>query len=186
MRLSVITSTWNRPLELRNCITQYQKQSRNDTEHIVVSDGPCDANKAICDGLNYHELPEHMGNGNYAKDLGIEVARGEYVCFWDDDNKFCDCAIEQSLAATRNNNDICLVQIWDNKYRRMLLPEFDEFPGYFEFGKIDTGCLIVKRSYAIQEKWSEYERAGDWKWISKIFIRTQDVFFHKSLIGVHV
>ena len=92
-KVSIITATRNRPDFLRRCILAIQKQDWDDYEHIVVGDH-CDYAKRVVDEfkndshIRYAKTPEpHVHNhGASGKNRGIEVARGKYVAYCDDDN----------------------------------------------------------------------------------------------------
>jgi glycosyltransferase involved in cell wall biosynthesis len=61
-------------------------------EHIVVSDGPDVELREKLAGLDlrYEELPEHPDAqwGHYARLHGIDLAKGDYIAYHDDDNSW--------------------------------------------------------------------------------------------------
>jgi len=96
--VTVITPTWQRhEYLLTRCIPGVQAQGYPATEHLVISDGP-DAELAAklsmpwLDGwknLWYRELPAHdpePHHGHHARAYGLELARGEYITYCDDDD----------------------------------------------------------------------------------------------------
>ncbi|MEZ6066059.1 MAG: glycosyltransferase family A protein [Planctomycetaceae bacterium] len=112
--ISVITATRQRPKHLEACLHHFRQQSLGGlrAEHIVVSDGPDDyARRQVQSyGARYDQLPESAGQwGAAAKDRGIELARGRYVCFWDDDNWYEPHALA-TLYTTAFGFDIGVVQ----------------------------------------------------------------------------
>lgn len=98
--VSVITPTWQRhDLLLGRCIPSVQAQRYPEVEHIVVSDGPDPElrNKLATHYLGlyeqhlilFDELPEHdpqVAWGVRARLRAIEMARGDLICYVDDDN----------------------------------------------------------------------------------------------------
>lgn len=91
-KVSVIITTHNREKSLKNAIESVVKQTYRNIEIIVVDDGSTDNTEKICrgyKGLKYIYIPpaEHK-NGNYARNLGIKVATGDYVAFLDDDDEW--------------------------------------------------------------------------------------------------
>lgn len=97
---SVITPTWGRhQLLLDRCIPSVLAQD-HPVEHVIVSDGyepdlyPQILDRfgdAVADGrIRYDELPG-KGSGRWghsARLRGIQVARGSYLAWLDDDNSF--------------------------------------------------------------------------------------------------
>ena len=92
-KISIITATRNRPDLLKRCIMAIQQQDWDDYEHIIVADH-CKYAKAVFNEfkedkhLRYGETGgEHVENhGAIGKNKGIEMARGEYITYCDDDN----------------------------------------------------------------------------------------------------
>jgi len=99
---SVVTPTWGRhALLLDRCIPSVLAQDYPDVEHVIVSDGyEPDLYPAMLDRyrpeiaagrIRYDELGEHDPAarwGHRARLRGIEVAKGPYLAWLDDDNSF--------------------------------------------------------------------------------------------------
>lgn len=89
--VSVITPTWGRhKFLLGRCIPSVQAQAYPAITHIVISDGPDPELRArIPPGIVYDELPEHdlaVRWGVRARLRALELARGEYIAYLDDDD----------------------------------------------------------------------------------------------------
>jgi glycosyltransferase involved in cell wall biosynthesis len=87
-------------LLLGRCIPSVQAQGYPAVEHLVVSDGPDPVlreklARPWLDGwrnLRYLELPAHDEDrhyGHHARAHGLELARGEYIAYVDDDDSLC-------------------------------------------------------------------------------------------------
>jgi glycosyltransferase involved in cell wall biosynthesis len=99
--VSVITPTWQRrDLLLGRCIPSVQAQDYySAVEHVIVSDGP-DENLFAAPlttpadfryPVRYYQLPEHDPAarwGHWARLHGIDVAKGEYITYLDDDDAY--------------------------------------------------------------------------------------------------
>jgi len=94
--ISVITPTWKRyELLTRRCIPSVQAQTYvGEIEHVIVSDG---SDPELSDylkdvpGVRYFELEQHSSVGiwgEYPRAYGIEMSKGEYIAYLDDDNAF--------------------------------------------------------------------------------------------------
>lgn len=91
IKLSFIVPIYNVEPYLRKCVDSLLAQDYSDYEIILVDDGSPDACPAICD--EYAAIHEnirvvHRENGGLsaARNSGIEVAKGEYICFVDSDD----------------------------------------------------------------------------------------------------
>jgi GT2 family glycosyltransferase len=93
---AIVLSQGNRPTELAAAIASLQEQSGVDLEVIVVGNGweP--------QGLSTHVTPVHLEQNVGApmgRNHGIEVARGEYLYFLDDDAVLPDVTTIASIEA---------------------------------------------------------------------------------------
>jgi glycosyltransferase involved in cell wall biosynthesis len=93
--VSVVTATWQRhDLLLARCVPAVAAQDYPALEHIIVSDGPDPELRGKLDGLprvRYAELPAHDPEaqwGHYARLHGIDLAKGDYIAYLDDDNSW--------------------------------------------------------------------------------------------------
>lgn len=89
--ISVIVPVYNVENYLRRCLDSILAQSFKDFEIILVDDGSKDGSGIICD--EYKKLDKrisvlHKENGGVstARNAGIEIAKGEWICFVDSDD----------------------------------------------------------------------------------------------------
>jgi len=87
-RVSVVITTYNRAQLLQRAIDSIFNQSFRDLELIVVDDGSTDNTREIVG--NYYPAVRylHQENSGFSasRNRGIELARGEYIGFLDDDD----------------------------------------------------------------------------------------------------
>ena len=88
--VSVVITTKNRKDLLLRAINSVRNQTYKEIEIIVVDDASTDGTREICENMDdlvyvYIPLNESKG-GNYARNLGIKTANGEYIAFLDDDD----------------------------------------------------------------------------------------------------
>lgn len=97
VKLSFIVPVYNVEPYLRKCVDSILAQDYSDYEIILVDDGSTDNSGAICDEFAspsfaslHHSIIKtiHQPNGGLsaARNAGIKVAKGEYVCFVDSDD----------------------------------------------------------------------------------------------------
>lgn len=89
--ISVIVPAYNAELWIKECCESIFSQSYPNWELIVVDDGSKDRTPSILDELSLgreNMIVIHTPNGgvSHARNIGIDVARGEYVTFIDSDD----------------------------------------------------------------------------------------------------
>jgi glycosyltransferase involved in cell wall biosynthesis len=99
--ISVIIPTHNRCQLLAETLDSVYAQTRRDYEIIVVDDGSDDGTQALCasgtGGLVYHRIPR--SGASAARNIGLALARGEYVAFLDSDDLWEPTFLERMVAA---------------------------------------------------------------------------------------
>ena len=115
-KISIIVPVYNVEEYLRPCIDSILSQTFTDFELILVDDGSPDNCGAICDeyGLNderVHVIHQQNAGLSAARNKGISVSAGDYICFVDSDDliskEFCNilyktiCSTASMMAACR-------------------------------------------------------------------------------------
>ena len=105
MKLSVIIPVYKAEKTIRRCLDRLLNQPHGDIEIIVINDGSPDSSGAICKEYaeKYSEIKyveKENGGVSTARNMGLDIARGEYVVFVDSDDWVYDnffSTIEKSL-----------------------------------------------------------------------------------------
>ncbi len=95
---SIIIPTRDRPALLERAILSVLAQDFNDFEIVVVDDGgtdllqPAGLGPELAAHVHVHRLLHRpRGHGPaYARNFGVSVSRGHYLCFLDDDDQWID------------------------------------------------------------------------------------------------
>ena len=114
--ISVIIPVYNADRFLHHCIDSVLNQSYSDFELLLINDGSTDKSGNICD--QYAKTDKrirvvHTENGGVSKarNKGIELAKGDYICFIDSDDYICEHYLEElvttALKFTDANNVWC-------------------------------------------------------------------------------
>lgn len=89
--ISIIIPIYNVEKYLNKCIDSILNQTYSDLEIILVDDGSTDKSSEICE--YYKEIDNrirviHKKNGGLseARNVGIDIAKGEYIAFLDSDD----------------------------------------------------------------------------------------------------
>ena len=88
---SIILTTYNREALLRRSVLSVIAQTVGDWELLVLDDGSTDGTSAYMANLTdarvrYVSLPH--GERSRARNTGIRMATGKYICFLDDDDEY--------------------------------------------------------------------------------------------------
>lgn len=114
IKISVVIPVYNAQEFLGKCLQSVQRQTMKELEILCVDDGSTDCSRDILwqmkqkdDRIHILEQ-ENMGAGA-ARNLGIQNARGEFVCFLDaDDYWISENALEQLYdSAVQRGIDVC-------------------------------------------------------------------------------
>jgi glycosyltransferase involved in cell wall biosynthesis len=179
--VSVITPTWERnDLLLKRCIPSVQVQDYPNVEHVIVSDGPdpelagimsglrrcnhggCPRSEPWCQRLRYAELEQHPEGehwGHFARSRAIELSRGDYITYLDDDDLYLPrhCSILVSALNARPEIGFAFSQMqWANgKYT----------VGHGEpwEGDIGTPMIMHRREILQHAGWNEAHEMEDWR-----------------------
>lgn len=98
--VSAIITTHNRCGLLKRAVESVFRQTYSKIELIVVDDASTEDTRKYCETqpLRYIYIPkEDSRGGNYARNLGIHAAKGEYVAFLDDDDYWLPTKIEKQV-----------------------------------------------------------------------------------------
>jgi glycosyltransferase involved in cell wall biosynthesis len=91
MKISLIVPVYNVEKYLKECVNSILNQTFSDFELILVDDGSPDKSGKMCDEFAINDIRIkviHKENGGLssARNAGLDVITGEYVCFIDSDD----------------------------------------------------------------------------------------------------
>lgn len=124
-KISIIIPTYNVEQHIEKCILSILKQTYKNIEIIVIDDCSCDQTVKKIKAINKNnkikiiENSKNFGAG-YSRNVGINVANGEYVAFVDSDDYLEEEYIEKMYYSIKTNqSDISFCDIYikynDNK-----------------------------------------------------------------------
>lgn len=93
--VSVIVPVYNAEKTLRQCIDSILSQENQDFELLLMDDGSKDASPSICDEYagrdgRIHVCHKKNGGVSSARNLGLDLAKGEWVTFIDSDDEISE------------------------------------------------------------------------------------------------
>lgn len=147
--VSVIIPIYNVEKYLKECLETILSQTYKNLEIILVDDGSPDNCGNICDEYAKKDSRIkviHKTNGGLsdARNHGIDIANGKYICFVDSDDYIDRYYVEKLYKAVKNNNvkvaQCSILKIDDNK-------NIIEKYGYDNFC-IKSGKEIIREQYS--------------------------------------
>ena len=108
-KVSFIIPVYNFEDYIVICVESIIHQSYSDIEIIIVDDGSTDRTADICDKLANEDsrirvLHKRNNGVSYARNKGLEVAKGDYVVFVDADDYIAPDFTDYMLGLVRANN----------------------------------------------------------------------------------
>ena len=127
--VSIIAPVYNTGAYLEECILSVLNQSFTDWELILVDDGSTDNSLDIIQNFvsrydNIHFLQSNAGCVSIARNLGLEIPKGEFIYFLDSDDSMLPKGLELLIHAAKEN------------------PEVDFFQGSFRVLNMKTGTNV--------------------------------------------
>ncbi|WP_443738958.1 glycosyltransferase family 2 protein [Treponema sp.] len=116
-KISCIVPVYNVEKYLRRCVDSILNQTFTDFELILVDDGSPDNSPAICDEYAVKDsrikvIHKVNGGVSSARNVGLDVAKGEWICFVDSDDLIeADYMQKMYEAAINNNSDFIMCGI---------------------------------------------------------------------------
>lgn len=176
IKVSVILPVYNTGNYLDQCLNSLLEQTLKDIEIICINDGSTDNSLEIL--MNYQIKDrrikivnqENKGAG-FARNIGINIAKGEYLSFLDSDDYFEKDMLKQAYnRAEEKKADICIYEssFYDNKtgkiskcnfsVRKNELPKADVFSRGQITSNIFTSIMgwawdkLYRRSFVLNHK----------------------------------
>lgn len=149
MKISVIVPVYNTENYLAECIQSILAQSFTDFELILVDDGSTDSSPEICDEYckkdsRIRVLHKKNGGVSTARNMALDVALGEYICFIDSDDSV-GIDYLKNLAPVEDEDFIQGgVAVLENRYLKEYMTHEDIFKDYNLFWMMSRQQWAVK------------------------------------------
>lgn len=163
MKLSIIIPTYNTNEYLIKLLQKLQEQIIDGIEVIVVDDHSDNPLKLdFPNWSKFIQLEKNSGGAGKPRNIGLDIAIGEYITFIDSDDMVADNYIEKVMQAIKLNKDIIYLS-W-------------EYPGHKQIMTIkpptwncSVWCRVYKRSLIGDTRFREdLKIAEDWDFNNKL------------------
>lgn len=180
--VSVVITTHNRLELLKKAIESVEKQSYKNMELIIINDNSTDGTNEYLNqfrknsriSLRVKNIYGERKGSNYARNVGLQMCFGKYICFLDDDDYWFKEKIEKQVDKIESDDKIGVVycgflRITDNSITTYTRPD-SYFRGDLKekvFAKIFTvtSCIMIKKEMLLAingfdenlSHWQEYD-----------------------------
>lgn len=136
-RVSIIVPIFNTEKYLGRCLDSIINQTYDDWELILVDDGSTDESGKICDRYaddfdNISVFHKENGGVSSARNVGLEKALGEYVCFVDGDDWLSSHMLEylvRTIEEDQSDMSMCFIKLME-AYKPEIDQEYDDIEKY--------------------------------------------------------
>ena len=155
--ISIIMPTHNRSLFLIEALKSILSQSHSNWELFIIADACTDNTKGVIepflvdDRICYIETKHNLG-GAGARNLGLEMAKGEYISFLDDDDIWDPNKTKIQLDFLKNNPNTKLVYCnfnqWfqNGKKREKIMSSLISFEDLLVFNLIGSFSFVMVKA----------------------------------------
>lgn len=123
LNVSVIIPVYNRSTQLRAAIVSVINQTFKDFELIIIDDGSTvDIKSFIPEDHRIKRLRQKNSGVSAARNAGIKLAQGKYICFLDSDDTWLPKKLEKQFQYMTENKDCLISQtedIWIRNGKRV-------------------------------------------------------------------
>lgn len=180
--ISVIVPVYNVALYLRRCIESILRQTYSNFELILINDGSSDGSEEICNTYQSKDkritvINQANQGVSSARNRGLQIARGQYICFVDSDDYIDKNYLEVLYGlATEYKVDLAIVD-FEKVYENSLRPKDNNAP-HVPDSLMNSQSLIINL----------YEKEIFMTVWGKIYSRKliRDIYFRDFKIGEDV
>lgn len=119
-KVSVIIPTYNREKTILRALQSVLDQTYSNLEVLVIDDGSTDGTANIVKGIGDDRLKyivlEKNGGPSNARNIGVQMAEGEWIAFQDSDDCWHKNKIEKQIAYINNNPEYALIYCMSMNY----------------------------------------------------------------------
>lgn len=183
MKFSVILPVYKVEKYLHACVDSILCQTFTDFEVILVDDGSPDTCPQICDEYAAKDARVkvvHKKNGGQAsaRNAGLEVASGDYICYMDSDDYLIDSKVLERLAEkTESNPDIV-----HYKFVEWFESNGHIAPCRFEYNVPTEGRSLAEVYCDLVDKDAYYNSAWS-KIIKRSLLMDNNIRFEEGIVG---
>ena len=162
-KLTVFMPVYNRAHHVEAAIQSVLAQNFEDFELLIIDDGSTDESVAVVKRFSDRRLRLEHNDVNrgipFTRNLGLEMASGEYIALLDSDDRMAPRRLERQVAFLDRRPDIATLGGWVTKVdarnrpvRRLIKPLHpDELKAWLLFRCSHANTSLMARTSALRE-----------------------------------
>lgn len=161
MKLSIIIPVYNLEDHIGKCLDSILSHNFSDFEIIVIDDGSSDNSLSICRSYSQKDsriivLQQPNAGVSIARNVGINSAKGEYLCFIDGDDWISENSLNAVLNAQKANDlDIIVARAFAHDGNRRGVERYAFKPSLTQ--KVYSGTdVVIKEGYIRGSVWAVF------------------------------
>jgi len=195
-KISIIVPVYNVEKYLDNGIKHILNQTYRNLEVILVDDGSTDSSGEICDRYAQQDTRVHVvhkknGGSSSARNLGLELATGDYIGFLDADD-YADETMYEVLHRTMKNTECVIAQVMSRDFDEQgnMLKDAYRSSGQVNYlsksemfrllmlheGDSSFCTKLIKGEFAKQFRFSENRLNEDFELVLKMLEKVEGVY----------
>ena len=199
MKVSVVVPCFNHGQYLSEALTSILEQTYIDWECIIINDGSTDnseqiANQWTKDNNKFSYYLKKNGGLSSARNLGVNMSKGEYILTLDADDKFEKTFISKAVEILNQKEKIGIVSCWGYKFyqnnsKSIFKPDGKNLDDYLFKNAAIGNSLFRKKCWLEVNGFDEQMKKGyeDWefyisisknKWQTEII--EEPLFFYRQ------
>lgn len=209
--VTIVLPVYNSELYLEKCLDSIINQTYRDFEVICVDDGSTDSSYKILSRYSAVDkritiIESQHNNAGKARNIGMSVARGEYIIFLDSDDYFDENLLDLMVETIRKNSSDIVVcgsvgvdnntgnNIWMGGSLNMnLIPQAKTFSArdigntLFQFVAGWPWDKIYRLTFLKENniKFQEQQVANDASFVYKAFLRASKISIADKCLVIH-
>lgn len=120
--ISIIIPTYNRIDKLKRLLEQLNNQMKDNVEVIVIDDHSDTKLDIEYKWLKYIYLEENSGGASVPRNIGLDNAKGKYICFIDSDDSIKPNYLETIINKTKEEWDYCYIS-WECSTHQIIIKD---------------------------------------------------------------
>lgn len=173
LRFSVIIPVFNAEKTINRCLSSILHDKRDDIEILVINDGSTDNTSEIC--RNFSEKDSRVkyyeksnGGVSSARNKGLDLASGKFVCFVDSDDFVSSDYFEQLDSAMSKDYDLLIFRkkIFNGKFYK-----YSDANKCCEYGNVEESVAFLSKALRKQNLNAPYDKVYKMELIRKNNIR---------------
>lgn len=144
VKVSILVAVYNAENSIGKCLDSLTAQTLKDIQVICIDDGSTDKSPSILDEyakrdkrINVIHLKENQGLA-HARNIGLNIAIGEYTCMLDSDDWFAPDALEKAVEVFEKHpfTDCVLfkfILVFPDREETFKMPDFEVLNGQEAF-----------------------------------------------------